>query len=62
MPSNALLIACSLSDPEQQENITLKQVRTASNEPFATFTFYYRSEGKPVYLCCLLLNPVLIDR
>lgn len=36
------LTSCSLSAPEERE-VTYSRVQTAENEPFAKFTFYYRS-------------------
>jgi len=39
-------MATSLSAPEQRDTITYNEVKTTENEPFATFTFYYRSTGQ----------------
>ena len=39
-------MATSLTAPEQRDTITYNEVKTTENEPFATFTFYYRSTGQ----------------
>lgn len=39
-------IAASLAAPKQRDTITYNEVKTTENEPFATFTFYYRSTSQ----------------
>jgi hypothetical protein len=39
------LTVCSLSVPEVANRLTFNEIKTA-NEPFAAFTFYYRSTGE----------------
>jgi hypothetical protein len=36
----------SLTMPVQRDSITFNEVETTGNEPFATFTFLYRSIGQ----------------
>jgi hypothetical protein len=37
----------SLTAPKQRDTTTHNELKTTDNEPFATFTFYYRSTGEP---------------
>jgi hypothetical protein len=48
-PGDKLSHQTSLSAPEQHDAITYNEAKTTQNEPFATFTFYYRSTGP---FCC----------
>ncbi|KAI4696695.1 uncharacterized protein J4E88_000873 [Alternaria novae-zelandiae] len=43
MQGDQLSHQTSLTAPEQRDTITYNEVKTTENEPFATFTFYYRS-------------------
>ncbi|KAH6875347.1 hypothetical protein BKA58DRAFT_119538 [Alternaria rosae] len=57
MQGDQLSHQTSLTAPKQRDTITYNEVKTTENEPFATFTFYYRSTNALKSMGVIPRNP-----